>query len=723
MNAKERIEKEHVVIPLMLRGYRRKLSSYWFELTQEDTLEHGDDFAPGVLSYWHKRGYLSSSLVRWGTEDLKKNECISDFDYMSLLPMNNIFEKWLYNMLTTQKIIYPSGEHFRKIYYSIIRRENKRLILRVGKEDHEYTCKDILDLIIEKGEVELRPSTWNSKSPKYIIACDNEGDRTTIFCNGKETTWESLEQIINELDKSYVVVETVPPRFCFGLNEFDHEIELWIANDIGRAPQILSAEMHVVSEDSKAVQIDLGKGAFDYNGQTYAIPEWDGLKDELVKMSSTIRQISFFSVSVAITQDGSFTYLGFSCNPQMPRARFGFELDNYLKTKLKTSVHKRTASGQVDALWQRLRVIEQKAVSRKGMRQYMYDLWRKSALDDLLHTKGISIRQKIWAHRHGFFSWRIYQYGLTKDNYSKFLSDYDYHWLNRINNEYQIWVNDKTTFRYVMEPFKEFIPDYYFSVVKRNGETVIYKMCDCPADIEEGFDGILELLRRKGKLAFKASAGTHGDGFYCLSFEDGVFSANGEVCGEEGLRQIVEDRLSFYVITEYLEMHSDLKRIYDKSVNTVRMMVVNDHGYDPRVLQTYMRIGSSKTGYTDNVGYGGICAFVNTETGELYQPERLVNHRYVPCPVHPDTKVPIAGTVPNWNYTITNILKICRYFCELEYLGFDVAITDNGFQILEINIHQDLHKVAAFNEEINEFFTRKIEEKKQRVIEFGSKED
>ena len=66
----------------------RKLSSYWFELTQEDTLEHGDDFAPGVLSYWHKRGYLSSSLVRWGTEDLKKNECISDFDYMSLLPMN-----------------------------------------------------------------------------------------------------------------------------------------------------------------------------------------------------------------------------------------------------------------------------------------------------------------------------------------------------------------------------------------------------------------------------------------------------------------------------------------------------------------------------------------------------------------------------------------------------------------------------------------------------------
>ena len=37
-----------------------------------------------------------------------------------------------------------------------------------------------------------------------------------------------------------------------------------------------------------------------------------------------------------------------------------------------------------------------------------------------------------------------------------------------------------------------------------------------------------------------------------------------------------------------------------------------------------------------------------------------------------------------------------------------MAITNEGFQILEINIHQDLHKVAEFTDEINEFFRRKM---------------
>ena len=45
---------------------------------------------------------------------------------------------------------------------------------------------------------------------------------------------------------------------------------------------------------------------------------------------------------------------------------------------------------------------------------------------------------------------------------------------------------------------------------------------------------------------------------------------------------------------------------------------------------------------------------------------------------------------------------------ELEYLGFDIAITDDGFKIIEINIHQDLHKVAEHSEEFKAFFRGKL---------------
>ena len=152
----------------------------------------------------------------------------------------------------------------------------------------------------------------------------------------------------------------------------------------------------------------------------------------------------------------------------------------------------------------------------------------------------------------------------------------------------------------------------------------------------------------------------------------------------------------------------ELKKIYPKSVNTVRVMVINRKGYNPKIQQTYMRIGSSKTGYTDNVGYGGICVMIDSETGELFKPETIKNHIFYPCPNHPDTGTAISGKLENWELVRTKIIEVSRYLAELEYLGFDIAITDDGFQILEINIHQDLHKVPTFNDEVKDFFRHKI---------------
>ena len=68
--------------------------------------------------------------------------------------------------------------------------------------------------------------------------------------------------------------------------------------------------------------------------------------------------------------------------------------------------------------------------------------------------------------------------------------------------------------------------------------------------------------------------------------------------------------------------------------------------------------------------------------------------------------------LPNWQEIREKVLDICRYLGELEYLGFDIAITEEGFQVIEINIHQDLHKVATHSQEIKDFFAEKIRIKK-----------
>ena len=43
---------------------------------------------------------------------------------------------------------------------------------------------------------------------------------------------------------------------------------------------------------------------------------------------------------------------------------------------------------------------------------------------------------------------------------------------------------------------------------------------------------------------------------------------------------LIKDLRSFYVITEYINMNAKLKKIYDKSVNSVRVMVINRNGYE-----------------------------------------------------------------------------------------------------------------------------------------------
>ena len=717
MNLKQRIKKEKITLPLVLKGYSRTMANAWYGKTQYDLRRYKNEFGTDAIEHWHKKGYLCESIKRYNLIDNYETDYITDFQYLYMMPFNNSFGKWLEDILTTQRVLLPFAEHFRNVYFSIIRREGKPLILRVGHEDREYTVEDIMELLREKGSLELRPAFWNSGKRRrtLTLGIDEETGDEVLYSNGYKASESWLQKTIRGFSANYVIADPVPISFAFREDlELDHALKVWIANDAGDGPAVLGAQMNCYYNDeagkrkNEVALVDLAGGTFEFLGDTLAIPNWEGIKAELCRVAAAMPQLTFFTASVALSPMGGFSFLRFSNSPKLPDVPFNKELDNYLKDKFKKQFRKRTLADRIKGLRDKRLMKHVKKHGRKGIRPYMHKQWMDAKRADLLHTKGVPLKTKLWAHKHGFLSFRTYQYGLTKENYLRYLSDYDYYWLNRINNDYQKWVNDKTTYRYVMEPYKQYVPKYYFSCFKRDGKLFISKMWDCPADVPEGFEGMTEMLRRSGKLAFKASAGTHGDGFYCLSYEDGKYFINGKESSEQELKKTVENNKSFYVVTEYLEMNDELKKIYAKSVNTVRIMVINAHGYDPKIMQTYMRIGSEKTGYTDNVGYGGVCAMINKETGELYQPEQLVKHRYIPCPVHPDTGTPIAGKIPNWEIVKEKVPEICRYFAELEYLGFDVAITNEGFQILEINIHQDLHKVAEFTDEINEFFRRKM---------------
>lgn len=723
MNLKKRIRKERTVLPMMNQGYSRAMCNSWYKAIRRDFRIYRGKYDRETIKAFHEKGYLCRSISRYDLLNHPDCDYITDRDYMNLSPYNSSMSKWISEMLTTSRVLAPYGEHFRRIYFSIIRRDGEPMFLRVGHEDREYTLDDVIEFLKEKRSLKLRPVYWESKSPRYDM--DYTDDK--VFINGQHYSRNDLIALFNRMEANYVIAEHVNLRFVFDEQvRMDHSLEFWLANDGENGPRMLSAVMNFYWTDrenkrrnQEMMPVDMETGIFTASQGQLAVPNWASVKARILEICGQLKQLSYFSTSIALQENQPFIFLYFSSKPKLPGMPFHQELNEYLKNRA-AKLTKRTFAQHWEGMRERMFNLWVKNHCRPGIRPYMQKLWNTAVRSDLWHTRGVSIFKKIWCWKRGFLSYRSYQYGLTKENYRNFLSDYDYHWLNRINNDYQKWVNDKTTFRYILEPFKEYIPKYYLSVFKRDGNVEFSRMWDCPEGITEDYEGLFALLRREKMLAFKPSAGTHGDGFYCLAYEtdengNGTYLMNGEAVTEQEMMDTIIQRKSFYVVTEYLEMHHKLKEIYAKSVNTIRIMVVNRHGYDPKIYQTYMRIGSSRTGFTDNVGYGGICVMVDKDTGELYQPETIKDHVFYPCPNHPDTGTPIAGFLPHWDMVRQGVLDICRYLCELEYLGFDVAITEEGFTILEINIHQDLHKVATFTDEMNEFFRHVIDRKSGRL--------
>jgi len=714
MSVRERFKKESVVLPLMLKGYSRSMASAWYRETNYDLERYKDTYGEAAIRALHKRKYLCQSINRYDLLNEQDCKYVTDFDYMRLAPFCNTFSKWADDMLTTVRVLKDFPEHFRTIYYSIIRRYMAPRILRVGQEDREYCVADVIRLVKEKGEVELRPSYWDSQKPRYLLGWKNG----SLTVNGKKSDEKSISKIFDKLYSNYLVCDPVKLSYSFTEElSYEHSIKLWLTNDRKEGPQILSGTMTIYwtekgSRKHAVELLDVEKGTVVINGRTVIIPDWEQIKERICCVSRALTQLSFYTMTITLKDNAPFQFLHFSTKPRLPEVAYQDELNDYLLERLeKKNRHKVSLLAHFRNLRMLLFHKFVKKFCRKGVRPYMQELWLRAWWSDLLHTK-LPLKQKIWAWKRGFISYHIYQYGLTEENYKNYLADYDYYWLNRINNEYQKWINDKTTYRLVMEPFKEYVPKYYYSVFKRWGKTELARMWDCPEGFTDEFESMLALLRKEGKLALKASAGTHGDGFYCLSYENNQYHANGEVKSKKELLELLESLKSFYVITEYLRMHPRMNEIYSGAVSTIRMMVINTKGFNPQIMQTYMRIGSKSTGFTDNVGYGGICVMVDKETGELYEPQTIQEHIYYPCPNHPDTGTPIAGQLPHWDLICSKVLEISRYLCELEYLGFDIAITPEGFCVLEINIHQDLHKANLFSEEINEFFRRKISYKR-----------
>lgn len=354
---------------------------------------------------------------------------------------------------------------------------------------------------------------------------------------------------------------------------------------------------------------------------------------------------------------------------------------------------------------------------KKGFVDYMYKYWLKDIFADIL-THTCSLKKLRWAHKRGFYSYRIEQYSLTEANYHEFLSDRDYKKMRPINSKYNKLLTDKLLTYYLLSThFKDYAPICYCKLVSDTEGMHFYKVNNIGC---ASYEELLNLLQEKKKLICKRIVGSHGEGLIKIEYlDDTNILINNIKQKKEKLSKTLTNNKGNYIVTEYIEMQDDLKKICSDVACTIRVMTINIGDDKNYIKDAYFRFATKSTGITDNVSKGGIVAKINLETGEIYQPELLKNHKFYECLIHPDSKYPIKGFVAHWQDIKKKITEICEFLSELEYLGFDIVVTNEGFKILEINTHQDLHKYGEYSSEIKKYFENYLrEEKKNENCDF-----
>lgn len=316
----------------------------------------------------------------------------------------------------------------------------------------------------------------------------------------------------------------------------------------------------------------------------------------------------------------------------------------------------------------------------------MIDLLR-TALRRIRIDKIISQSGKwgsLWNYKHGFLQSTIDVCGINKNNYKQFISDREYWYGHPYNGSYTTIIDNKLWLPLLLKDYLEHCPKYYFFKDKSG-------FIDLTINKRTSIDNVLCLIEAEKIVALKHTHSSLGKGFYKVSTrDDGDYLLNDDILNKEQFQSFLES-LDCYLFTEYVIQHRYSQEIAPKSLNTLRLLTVWD--YDKKsffVARAFHRFGANGS-TVDNLAAGnGVLVYIDKNTG-ITTGEGVVktfnkDNSYTKNVVHPNVNVDLSNLViPNFSEIMNKIIDIANSHSYLRYIGWDFAITDDGFKVIETN--------------------------------------
>lgn len=148
-----------------------------------------------------------------------------------------------------------------------------------------------------------------------------------------------------------------------------------------------------------------------------------------------------------------------------------------------------------------------------------------------------------------------------------------------------------------------------------------------------------------------------------------------------------------FVAEELIKQSYELGRFHEKSVNTIRVVTFQYKG-DFSILWTFLRTGQGNN-QVDNMGAAGIGALIDNETGKIISDGIDWKGRKVAK--HPDSDITFKGfQIPYWNELIETVRNLASELSEMHCVGWDLALTDDGWVLVEGNARPQCVTIQTF---------------------------
>lgn len=311
----------------------------------------------------------------------------------------------------------------------------------------------------------------------------------------------------------------------------------------------------------------------------------------------------------------------------------------------------------------------------------------------------VSPAAKLRANAGGYLADQTVLYDFKNNDRSEYLSEFDWYRSRYINEPFDFAFNNKVVCTEILKHFIR-MPENYF--IKNKGNIL---------DFQGGLkscEDVYEVLKAQRRLIIKPFALGKGNGVHLISMDDAdSIRMDQEVCSKEKLYSFLEER-DGYIISEYMHQHRYASGLYDKTVNTIRLITMRDvKTHEFKIFFAVQRIGTSATIPVDNGSKGGLVSKIDLDTGILSEARCL--HDLDTYYVHPDSHAAIKGVrIPNWQELKEEVLTAANKAPYMDFIAWDILVTEDGICVIEANTSSGVNIIQLWggqrNGELGEFF-------------------